>query len=251
MIPLSASHLKSLTALQLKKCREEELRFVAEGKKVIGDLVKNGAVIEELIIGPGADMEDWDFIPNVQVYTATGVQMKKISSMKTPPDLVGVFSFTHPVLEEVELADVSLVLDGISDPGNMGTMIRTAHWFGIRNIFLLHHCTDPYAAKVVQATMGSLAAVTLVEPEDAAFENWLYERGVTLLAADMAGEDYTGFKPVFPVALVIGSESHGVRDLWKQKAAHRLTISPADEHHHPESLNASVAAALLMSRLVS
>jgi TrmH family RNA methyltransferase len=249
---LSASRLKWITSLQQKKFRDEERVFLAEGKKVIGDLVKNGWKPQYIVVEEGKEelfpeVKAW----NAEIAAADAIRMKKISSLATPPGIVAVFPLPDARPEEAELSSpVCLLLDGIGDPGNMGTILRTAHWFGVTEIFLAHHCTDPFAPKVVQATMGSLAKVKLYTiSDDNAFAERVKQKGMPVCVADMAGKPFREAAVQNSTLLVLGSESHGVSKDWKDRATTVLQIPPVHASDHPESLNVAVSAAILLSHL--
>jgi len=246
---LSASRLKWIISLQQKKFREEHRVFVAEGKKVIGDLVENGWIPQYIVTGP--ELQDWadDRLGSTtDIAVADAMQMKKASGLSTPPGILAVFPVPLSSDEISWTAPVCLLLDGIGDPGNMGTILRTAHWFGVRDIFLDHHCTDPFAPKVVQATMGSLAKVRLHTVADSlALAAEARSKGVDICFADMEGTDYRSLQRKDPLLLVLGSESHGVSEVWRAQAAFVASIPPADLSDHPDSLNVAVSASVLLS----
>lgn len=248
MQPISLNTIKWLTSLQIKKNRKVEHVFIAEGKKVIEDLLKYHANLKMIITN--SDNSDWVISKGLNHFIADDKQFKKISSLTTPPGLMAVFSCEQILTSELKIDQRSLILDGIKDPGNMGTIIRTAHWFGIKTIYMTGHCTDPFAPKVVQATMGSLVRCKFYEVTD---DNELIQllkfNKIPVICASMNGNDYSNVN-VENFALVIGSESQGVSEFWKEHSDKIVQIPPIDMHDHPESLNASIATALMLNKFV-
>lgn len=247
---LSQARLKQLAALQQKKFRREAGLFVAEGQKVVGDLVQAGWMPEYVVTAP--DQQEWARSlagDTAELLTADERQFKKLSSLSTPPGMLAVFPIPQLMLEDAGLdGSVTLLLDGVADPGNMGTIIRTAHWFGVKEILLAGDCTDPFAPKVVQATMGSLAAVklfTVKEPEILLKRLDGLKR--PLLVADLGGISLTSLRPAdyTPCVLVMGSESHGPGAVWREAASGCVHIAAGSEDH-PDSLNVAVSTGILL-----
>jgi TrmH family RNA methyltransferase len=159
--------------------------------------------------------------------------------------VVGIF--TQPVFDPPVFKNtISLVLDGIQDPGNLGSIIRSADWFGIRTIVCSPDCADNFNAKVVQSTMGSITRVQLMYTDLPAFvaDNALPD----LYAATLNGKSVYGTGPVKEGMIIIGNESKGISDALLKKAKHRITIPRKGQ---AESLNAGVATGIMLSHLVT
>jgi TrmH family RNA methyltransferase len=137
-----------------------------------------------------------------------------------------------------------LYLDTIQDPGNLGTIIRIADWFGIRDIVCSSGCVDQYNPKVVQATMASIARVNVYEDKD---DRWLFEQNIPIYAAALHGNDLYSFEKTSRGILVIGNESKGIRSEFLQLTTNLVTIPRRGE---AESLNAAVATGILLSHLL-
>jgi TrmH family RNA methyltransferase len=151
--------------------------------------------------------------------------------------------------KENELTDLknnfSLMLDEIQDPGNMGTIIRTADWFGIKNIICSNECADCYNPKVVQASMGSLGRVNIIYTQ---LEEFIHEnKGISIYAATLTGKHLSSFTKLKEGIILIGNESKGVKENLLRLAAEQITIPKYGE---AESLNAGVAAGIILSHII-
>lgn len=166
----------------------------------------------------------------------------KISLMDTPPGLCAIVEMREWKTSQIDFNQpVVLALDGISDPGNLGTILRTADWFGFRQVVLSKDCTDVYNAKCIAASMGSFTRM-----------QWVYGdlpeilENKNVLGCFMDGENVGAISPDFPVVLLIGSEAHGIRSGAEKTVRKRISITGAG---HTESLNAGVAAGIVMHSL--
>ncbi len=252
MAELSQNKLKYITSLHLKKNREEEGVFIAEGLKVINDLVKFGMIPQLIAYNP----EVWDLKDFGQshafceYYTTTNVQDKKLSLLSTPPGVIAVFP--TPVVEfDPNLLKTAYVflLDNVNDPGNLGTIIRTAHWFGIHDLFVTKGSVEIFSPKVVQSSMGSLASVRIHIIDNEEFKQNLNSLGIPVYCTRMTGENVRSVHLTKPCCIVFGNESNGLSDFWKNASSKSLTITPTQADNHPESLNLSVSVAILMDLL--
>ncbi len=153
---ISKSQSKYIQSLGQKKHRDHEDVFIAEGPKMAKELLQSkNVVINHLYALYGWVQENEKLLKGIPVTTISEMELEKISQLKTPNQVVAVikkFEIKEPVAKE----NISLVLDTIQDPGNLGTIIRTADWFGIEQIICSPDCADVYNTKTVQATMGSI-----------------------------------------------------------------------------------------------
>ncbi len=171
--------------------------------------------------------------------------LERISFLTTPNQVLAVFK--KPFFGEIKPnANITLVLDNIQDPGNMGTIVRTADWFGIKSIVCSEDCSDVFNPKVVQATMGSIARVQVVYTSLPDFFD--SHRDISVYAAVLDGEDIREIKPVKEGIIVIGNESKGISKELLKRVEHKITIPGKG---NTESLNAAVAAGIVLSRLVN
>jgi len=251
---LSQNKLKYLVSLHQKKYREEHKVFIAEGVKVIRDLVKFGFEPSVVVYDPNTKgvMEVVNLAAHAEVYTMNPVQSGKISTLSAPPGIFAVFS--TPLQDFIP--DPSLytspwyfLLENITDPGNLGTIIRTAHWFGIKDLFITRGSVETYSPKVVQACMGSLAAVKVHIADPAVFKDFLDQHHIPVYITDMEGEPLDSARNGKPACIIMGSEAHGVSDLWRASAKKVITIPPISPAEAPESLNVAVSTAIIMQVL--
>lgn len=252
MADLSQNKLKYLTSLHQKKTREEEGVFIAEGLKVINDLIKFGFVPQLIAYNPSRfDLKDFgQSHAFCEYFTTTEIQDGKMSLLSTPPGVLAVFPKPVYELDKNKLkSSYVFILDNINDPGNLGTIIRTSHWYGIENIYITKGSAEVFGPKVVQASMGSLAAVKIHIIDNEDFINDLKLRGIPVYLADMQGEDIRKSSLNQPFAIVFGNESNGISDTWRNIAKGSLTITAAQPHNHPESLNLSISTAIFMELL--
>jgi len=168
--------------------------------------------------------------------------LQKISQLKTPNKVLCILNIKKNTLNETHLSKhINIVCDNISDPGNMGTIIRTACWFGYPQIICSPNCVDIYNPKVVQATMGTMLKVNIwAEPLLNLFEK---KSTIKIYSTSLAGKPLQQLSPPENGFLVIGNESRGVSQAILDKAHHLIKIEGSGQ---AESLNASVAAGVLM-----
>lgn len=234
---LSKKVIKDIESLHLKKYREETGLFVAEGPKLVEELI---AEMPESIVQVYAT-EDW-LKANSKTEVVTEAELQKLSSLKTANQVVAVVKQKEAI--EPAAKDFSLYLDTIQDPGNLGTIVRIADWFGIKNIVCSAGCVDLYNPKVVQSTMASIARVNVFYEEE---EGWLAKQTVPVYAASLHGENLYSFPKTTIGILLIGNESKGVRKEFLDRATHSITIP---RKGRAESLNAAVATGILLSHLL-
>ncbi|MFM7022783.1 MAG: TrmH family RNA methyltransferase [Flavobacteriales bacterium] len=238
---ISKNKLSRYASLQQKKYRKLHNEFVVEGRKGVEEFIRSGfKVIDVLVIEDNADIT---FYPAEQVLLVSEKDMKKLSSLSAAPGIIGVFALPEEKKGIDWQNSFSLVLDGVRDPGNMGTIIRTADWFGIKNIFCSEDCVDIFNSKVVQSSMGSLARVNVLYTSiEQLFEK--LPADFHLMGAFMDGEAVSGFRFSGKGALVLGNESEGIRPGISRLITKKISI-PRAEGSHTESLNVALAGAIL------
>ena len=247
---ISKNQIKYIRQLELKKFRKRENCFVAEGPKVVGDLMQQyqpKAIFateewwkEER--GKGKEICD-------SAVLVTEDELRRISFLQHPQQVLALFllpqdtslsSFHFP------LSSLSIALDGIQDPGNLGTIIRIADWFGIDTIYCSEDTADAYNPKVVQATMGSLAHVhiiycNLIELFDSLPKDFpIYG---TLLDGDDIYQQPLSQEGI----IVMGNEGNGISEAVRQRVTHRLLIPNFHQGPSAESLNVAIATAITCS----
>lgn len=241
---ISKNRISQIRKLHAKKFRDEEGLFLVEGYKCVEMLCGSDFKIEEIFATETA-LRDNDWLRPLSPTLITAEEMSRISTMQTPPELLAIAQ-QRTNLPKIPNNQPVLVLDHISDPGNLGTIIRTADWFDIQHIVCSPDCVELYNPKVIQATMGSFAHVNVHKlPLVPFLQNEGQHRrilGTFLNGTDIRTLD---FQPSDIV--VIGNESNGISDEVAQTVTQRITIpSAAQGRETAESLNAAIAAAVVM-----
>ena len=243
---ITKNQVKYIQSLGQKKWSDIEHRFIAEGPKLVNELLqaKNCTVIQVYALkewidnNPGA-------AKNTEIIEVSQSESEKISQLTTPNQ---VLTITEKIKWEGEpdlKGNVTLALDAIQDPGNMGTIIRVADWFGIANIFCGNDCADVYNAKVVQASMGSITRVRIEYTELA---DWLKKNNdIRIYAAVLNGRDITKMEKLNEGVIIIGNESKGIDEEILKIANVHITIPGKGK---AESLNAAVATGIILSHLI-
>ena len=238
---LTKAKIKYIQSLGHKKLREAEQVFVAEGPKLINELLSVSNVRPVAIYATQAFAGKY---PNRDINIVTDAELKRISSQSAPNEVLGIFSkpaFEPPPFEQ----GFTLMLDGIQDPGNLGSIIRSADWFGVRTIVCSRDCADVFNSKVVQSTMGSLTRVQLIYTDLHLFINTT--RLPAMYAAVLNGKSLYEAPPIQQGVLIIGNESKGISTELLERAQHQITIPKKGE---AESLNAGVATGIILSHLL-
>ena len=242
MTPLSKAELHRLRSLRDKKNREAAGLYVIENPKVIAELLAAGHRFSALYATGG-------FVPPAgapEPTRVTAADLARISQLPTPSDVFAVGAIVRPELGPGELErGLTLALDGIQDPGNVGTLLRIADWFGFARVLLGPDCADLFSQKVINASMGSFARVKVVVTDLAAT---LGAAGAALpvLGCDLAGESCYELGPLADAVVVIGAEGRGLSSAVDARLTRRVTIP---RFGGAESLNAAVAAGIVCARL--
>ena len=245
---LVKSQVKYIQSLSQKKVRDEEGVFIVEGPKIINELLAAPStelsqlfVTKEWIGRQDNLLKEMD---KQKIFLVSQDELIRISALITPNEAVAIFK--KPVFENPQSPEgrISLLLDGLQDPGNLGTIIRSADWFGISQVYCTEDCADVYSSKVVQATMGSISRVQVEYVDARTFLN--RHKGLTLYAATLGGNSIYKMKKISEGIIAIGNESKGIRSSILDMASHKITIPGKG---FADSLNASVAAGILLSHL--
>ncbi|MCD8422795.1 RNA methyltransferase [Tenacibaculum finnmarkense] len=235
---LSKSNLKLITSLQQKKYRQKHQLFVAEGVKVVAELLKSSVEVAHIFTVDTS----FEIANNVQSTLISEVELKKISTLKNPNKVLGLFKI--PTETARNSANFTLALDEVNDPGNLGTIIRLCDWFGITELVCSKNTVDCYNQKVVQSTMGSLTRVHISYVD---LPSYLKETPLAVYTADMDGENI--YKASLPekAVLVMGNEANGISNEIAAIVKHKLTIPRFGNIQKTESLNVATATAILLS----
>lgn len=177
---------------------------------------------------------------------ATDIQMEQMSGQDTPPGILAIVEVPQP--RAIKEEGMILALDGIANPGNMGTIIRTAEWFGMSQIICSEDCVELWNPKVIQATMGSIFRMNVTSVNLASYLDEVRKSGKAIYGALLDGENIFRKERWDDGVIVIGSESHGIRSEILPYITHPITI-PRAEGSVTESLNASMAAGIIMAEI--
>lgn len=241
---LSKNRISQIRKLHAKKFRDESKLFLVEGYKSVEMLCGSDFEVEE-IFATEAALHDNDWLQRFSPTLITPDEMSRISTMQTPPELLAIAQ-QKANLPDIPTDQRVLVLDHISDPGNLGTIIRTADWFDIQHIVCSPDCVELYNPKVIQATMGSF---THIHVHKRSLPEFLQQESGCrrILGTFLNGTDIRTLEFRPSDIVVIGNESNGISDEVAEVVTNRITIpSAAQCRETAESLNAAIAAALVM-----
>ena len=223
--------IKAVRKLLTKKERLKANQFLIEGEHLIEEALKWNANILEIFV-----LENSDFNFDLKMTVVTKDVMKSLSTLVTPPGIIAVVEMnTHTVH-----SDRILALDGVQDPGNLGTLIRTADAFNFKRILIGKDTVDPYSDKVIRSSQGSHFHVSI---EDTDLVEAINDFDGIVLTTDLQGEPLNKNKITGPIMIVLGNEGQGVSDDVLSHANYKVKI---DMPGHAESLNVSVAGGILM-----
>lgn len=241
---LTKNTIKQIASLRQQKFRKELGLFIVEGRKMTEELLRSDFDTVGLY-ATEAFLADYPAFAKAEI--ASEVQMQQMSGQDTPPGILAVVKI--PMRDEIKTSSrLVLALDGIANPGNMGTLIRTAEWFGIRDVVCSTDCVELWNPKTVQATMGSLFRMKVWKADLVAYLQQAKANSKAIYGALLEGENLFQIQAKPEGVLVIGSESHGIRADVLPCITHPVTI-PRAGSSVTESLNAAVAGAILMAEM--
>jgi TrmH family RNA methyltransferase len=239
---LSAAKIKYIHSLKVKKYRQKYSEFIAEGQKVIKELSEEGLLLKELYIQDTA-IGNWEVHLFKQAMLLSEGELKKISNLAHPTEALAVFAIPAYDIQQIPKNEWMLLLDNIQDPGNMGTIIRTADWFGIPTIICSEGCADAYNPKVVQASMASVGRVKIIETDIIKFLQG--HKNIPVYGAVLNGKNYLEQDFSKKGIILIGNEGHGIHPEVSKFIQFPVTIPKKGK---AESLNAAVANALICAK---
>ena len=254
---ISKNKIKYIRSLELKKNRNKEGKFVAEGFKVVDDLLALQPA--DLIVATQEWLHGKHFADQTEVIEVTEEELKKVSFLQHPQQVLAVFRQDTGTREEAEekeknfgfsridTLNLSLALDGVQDPGNLGTIIRIADWFGITHIYCSQDTADVYNPKVVQATMGSIARVKVEYGNLLALVESL-PADVPVYGTLLDGDNIYQQQLENRGLIVMGNEGKGISPALAKKVNRRLLIPNFPEGRATaDSLNVAIATAITCS----
>lgn len=248
---IAKNRIKQIKSLQIKKYRNQEQLFCVEGLKSVGELLRSNLEIQEIFA-----LEDWisinyNLFKNVKITPTSKDEIKKISVMETPPPVIAIVKIPKEKPLEIKNNELYLTLDSVRDPGNLGTILRIANWFGIKEIICSHDCTDIYNSKTIQASMGSAFRVNVYYKKLEEILPIFVEKNLPVYGTFLNGENIYTSNLASNGTIILGNEGHGITPETEKFITRKLLIphfSTSDQA--PESLNVSAAAAVVCSEFM-
>ena len=237
---ISKNQQKYIRQLEQKKYRKREGCFVAEGTKVVGDLLKRYQPLDLYAT------ESWDAPKGVGYTLVSEEELQRVSFQQHPQQVLAIFPIPQPTDPVSLRGSLTLALDGVQDPGNLGTIIRIADWFGIDTIICSEETADAWNPKVIQATMGSIARVNVIYAnllellDTLPFDYPVYGTfldGENIYTQTLSGEGL----------IIMGNEGNGISDAVRAKVNRRLLIPDFHQGDTADSLNVAIATAITCS----
>ncbi|MFS4469556.1 TrmH family RNA methyltransferase [Maribacter sp. 2210JD10-5] len=233
------SELKLIKSLQQKKCRKEHGMFVMEGKKAVSEVLLSSLKVYALFVTKGNEILE----SGVKPILVTEKELQQMSGLKNPNGVLGVFHI--PEALPIKGNGWILMLDGIQDPGNMGTIIRLCDWFGITNVVCSKETVDCYNPKVLQATMGAITRINILYED---LDVFLESTTLPVYGTFMGGASVYGQEFPQKGILIMGNEGQGISERIHHLCQHKIGI-PQFGKMTGESLNVATATAILLSEI--
>ena len=252
---LTNERVKAIRALEMRKERRETGLFVAEGASILMTAKEAGFEAASLVYQHGTEsgaitreLSAWALAKGADVLVVSEAVLGKLASKENPQSMLGVFKQRWVGLpRQVGAGECWLALEEVRDPGNLGTIIRTADAVGVSGIILIGNCCDPYSREAVRATMGSIFAVPLVRCSREEFLSWRGEWTGDVVGTHLDGaDDFRRVSYKGPVLLVMGSEGPGMSDAMAAACSRLVKIPMAGKL---DSLNLAVATALTLYQI--
>jgi len=248
---ISISKTKFFLSLQKKRVRDDKRLYIIEGDKLVNEFIQSGTRLRLLAAKP-------EFIDSLlpedkaiidEIIIAGFDELKRISSLKTPHNAVAIVSFPEYTTDLGKiLENLCVALDFVQDPGNLGTIIRAAAWFGIKDIVCSQNCVDVYNPKVIQASMGALLKVRIHYTELASLLSFALKRNLPVYGALLEGESLYSSELGNKGVILLGNESKGISGDLFPFITKKIMIPLFNRSESGiDSLNVSMAAAVIFS----
>lgn len=226
--------------LKKKKYREQYNMFIVEGKKAIGEFLKSSFSVESIY----ATQNIWSDVDPKKIKIVSKEELKAMSSLKNPDEGVGIFHMKNN--NDIIQSRITIALDNVRDPGNLGTIIRLCDWYDIKQIVCSQGCVDCYNPKVVQSTMGSLSRVNITYTN---LGEYLKSNPCQKLACTLNGKNIYEEKIEGNAIVVMGNEANGIAEDIVELCDQKITIPQMGEQT-AQSLNVSIATAIVVSKII-
>lgn len=241
---ITKAQIKHIQSLSDKKYRYEHRQFVVEGEKMVAEALLSGFQIEHILAGTEWLAKSGPRFPKWKIEEVQPFEMDKMSALQTSPQILAVVHF--PEEEKINIEAPLLMLEDLQDPGNMGTLLRIADWFNVKDIICSPATVDHYNPKSIQASMGSIFRTRV---HYTPLSPWLTSHpNLPVYATAMQGENLKNMKPVQQGVFVFGSESKGISDELLSMIPNKVHITGSGQ---AESLNVAVAAGIVCFHLLS
>lgn len=249
---ITKNEIKYINSLKINKFRKEHKAFIVEGPKLAEELIKSDFEISKIFATQIWIIDNQKLINKIAhvITEVTDIELKKISNFSTPNKVIAIAKIPEKKIDYSKIfSDLVFVLDGIQDPGNLGTIIRTCDWFGIKNLICSKNCVDLFNPKVIQATMGSFSRVNVFYINIIEFLKNVPEN-IPIYGACLDGEDISKNKILSknPV-VIIGNEANGIEKTLFSYINKKIFIphlNPAENsENQAESLNASISLSII------
>ncbi len=243
---LSKNRISLIQKLHQKKFRMQENLFIAEGSKIVPEIISSGFGSPQVIGTEKWIASNQQILQGIQIEVAEEMELEKISTLSTAPEVIAICKIPAQVNPVCEPGKLYLILDAIRDPGNMGTIIRLADWFGVDAIIASEDCVEWSNPKVIQSTMG---AFIRIRPTYTDLKGFIesFNPQIPILAADLEGENLYSSSFIPEGCLILSSESHGLSNYLESLISRKLHIPRGlNSSGKTESLNVATAAAILL-----
>jgi len=235
---LSKNQLKFIRSLKKKKFRQTHQLFLAEGIKVVEELISSSIKVHQLY----ATESYSNSLKSDDIQLISEKELRLVSDFSSPNQILGIFEI--PASKDLVQQGITLVLDEINDPGNLGTIIRLCDWFGVSQLICSENTVDCYNQKVVQSSMGSLARVSVNYVDIVAY---LTNEKRTVYGTFLKGENIYTSKLEKNAVIVLGNEANGISSEIEQLVHKKITIPQFGEQQNTESLNVAMSTAITLS----
>jgi TrmH family RNA methyltransferase len=255
---LTKKEIKFIKSLYLKKNRDKEKYFIIEGKRAVEEAFKYNKNTETVILTHEFVDKNSSFINQlnelkIHYETISSKEMNQISDVENSQGVIAKVKYFNYSIDELIQNNILksniVILDSISDPGNMGAIIRTASWFGITCIISVNNCVSIYNTKLLRSTMGSIFHIPVIELDNVGFVfDKLKQNNYKIFAADIEGDSYKDIKYPYKKAIIFGNEAHGISNNIKNYIDKKITIL---KNGKGESLNVSVSAGIVIAHIIN
>jgi RNA methyltransferase, TrmH family len=239
---ISKNEQKFVKSLKVKKYRTREERFVVEGLKNVQELLNSDFKVD-ILLGTNDFFSTYGEFPTIRCETVKVDLLEQLGTFKTNTTCLAVVQSKKNTKIEPQSNEILFILDGVGDPGNLGTIIRTLDWFGYKEIVCSNDCAEFYHPKVIASTMGSFTRVKVCYVD---MENYLKNLSIPIYAADMSGDDLYGITIPSSSIILMGSESNGISEVAQKYVSNYISIPRLG---NAESLNVGVATGIIAGHL--